>query len=89
MLYCIVMHATDSDVVFVKDKIVGTLSAAVFVDSNLNRAVLNYKPLHIHKLLHSSGKTCSSSAMTAPGVHQPKEITTTDFMRSDTREEKK
>ena len=43
------MHATDSDVVFVKDKIVGTLSAAVFMDSNLNRDVLNYKPLHIHK----------------------------------------
>ena len=85
MLYCNVMNATNADVFFVKDKIMGTLSAAEIVDSNFNRDVLNYKPLDIHKLIHSSGKTCSSTPMTAPGVHQPKEITTTDIMRHSLR----
>ena len=41
MLYCNVMNATNADVFFVKDKIMGTLSAAEIVDSNFNRDVLN------------------------------------------------
>jgi hypothetical protein len=78
-LFCNIMNSTDADVVFPKDQIIGTVVEAEIVDSNFNKDVLTYKPLDIHKLIHSSGKTCSSKPISVIG--STPEITTNDIVR--------
>ena len=54
------MNSTDVDVVFHNKQGIGTLSEAEISDAKFNKEVLNYKRLDLTKLIHSTGKTCSS-----------------------------
>jgi hypothetical protein len=60
VLYCNVMNSTDGDVCLKENQVLGTLSEAEIVDRNFNQDISNYKRLDVSKLVHSSGKTCSS-----------------------------
>jgi hypothetical protein len=84
VLYCNVINSSDADVEFKKDHIIGTLSEAEIVVQNFDKAISNYKRLDVSKLVHSSGKTCSSIPVWLNNISE-KLITSDDIIQHSMR----
>ena len=79
MQYCNVINATDTDISFKQNQQIGIVNEAEIADNQFNEDIKNFVPLDTKKLIHFSGKTCSSK----PIIDKSKkisEITTADIL---------
>jgi hypothetical protein len=74
-LYCNVLNASDQDITLKQDQLIGILSDCEMANNQFDRDVKEYIPLDVTRLIHSSGKTYSSTLI-ANKKAKPPELST-------------
>jgi hypothetical protein len=80
-LYCNVLNASDQDITFKQDQLIGILSHCEMANNQFDRDVKEYIPLDVTRLIHSSGKTCSSTPI-ANKKAKPPQLSTYDIIEN-------
>ena len=77
-LYCNIVNATDDVVIIKQNQLIGTLCNIEIEDKKFDEQVKNYVPLDVPRLLHFTGKTCSSVPVSYKKA-KPPELTEVDI----------
>ena len=78
-LYCNVINSSDEDIILKQNQEIGHLCEAEIAEEQFEDNVKRYVPLTTTKLIHFSGKTCSSKPVNE-AEHGQQEITTVDII---------
>jgi hypothetical protein len=80
-LYCNVLNASDQDITLKQDQLIGILSDCEMANNQFDRDVKEYIPLDVTRLIHISGKTCSSTPI-ANKKAKPPQLSTYDIIEN-------
>ena len=83
-LYCNIVNASDEAISLKQDQIVGNLCNIETANENFDKKVQDYVQLDVRKLVHNTGKTCSSVPI-ANKTPKPPELSTNDILQHQTR----
>jgi hypothetical protein len=83
-LFCNIVNASDEAVSLKKDQMIGNFSSIETVNENFDKKVQDYVQLDVQKLVHNTGKTCSSLPV-ANKSPKPPQLSTHDILKHQTR----